>query len=57
MKICKNDFDIILQPLRSCTICGFTRKGRSCFWVTLFKEYRWTCGGMVQDTISDIFKL
>lgn len=57
MKICKNDFDIILQPLKRCAICGFARKGRSCFWVTLFKEYRWTCGGVVQDTISDIFKL
>lgn len=56
MKICKNEFDVVLHQLQHCIKCSF-KKLELCFWFQIFKNCTWRCGGLTQDTISDIFKL
>lgn len=32
MKMCKNEFDIILYPVTQCYCCAFKRHVRLCLW-------------------------
>lgn len=57
MKICKNHFDVLIQPTTKCSQCAFKRKTRPCFWIKLFIRYTLDCGGIRLDGLSDIFKL
>ena len=57
MKICKNHFDIVLYPATKCSQCAFKTHTRPCLWFEIVSTYpTLECGGIIKDTISDIFK-
>lgn len=57
MKICKNNFDIVLYPVSSCNVCAFGSSTKNCYWLPLFKKASLMCGGTTVERISDIFKV
>lgn len=59
MKICKNEFDIILHPVVRCYQCAFKGRTGQCLQLRIFGGIKSSmfCGGITKDTISDIFKL
>jgi hypothetical protein len=57
MKICKNNFNVATYPVTSCGHCAFGTSTKTCFWVSVFKKYSFNCGGVVTQSMSDIFKL
>lgn len=58
MKICKNNFDILINPTIKCSECVFKRKTRPCLWIKLISiVYTLGCGGVSATSLSDIFKL
>lgn len=59
MKICKNEFDIILHPVVRCYQCAFKGRTGLCLQLRIFGGIKSSmfCGGITKDTISDIFKL
>lgn len=57
MKVCKNNFDIVICPVRSCKYCAFGISTQKCCWADIFKKYSFNCGGVVTQSTSDIFKL
>jgi hypothetical protein len=57
MKICKNNFDIVVYPVGSCNHCAFGVSTQKCWWVDIFKKFSFDCGGAVTHLTSDIFKL
>lgn len=58
MKMCKNEFDIILYPVTQCYCCAFKRHMRPCLWFRMDGvKASLYCGGITKDTISDIFHL
>ena len=59
MKICRNEFDIILYPVIKCSQCALsTRIIPSCFWLKIVGTHHpMDCGGIRTDILSDIFKL
>jgi hypothetical protein len=57
MKICKNNFDIVVYAVTTCDHCTFGRNSKDCCWVDIFKKYSFNCGGVVTQSTSDIFKL
>lgn len=58
MKICKNNFDIILHPVVRCYQCAFQGRTGQCLQLRIFGfTSSMYCGGITKDTISDIFKL
>lgn len=56
MKICKNDFDIILYPVSKCSQCVLRVYRSSCLWLKIGKSLM-NCGSIRADVLSDIFKL
>lgn len=58
MKICKNNLDIIVNPVTKCSQCALRTRTRPCLWIKLISiKVTLNCGGVTKDTISDIFKL
>ena len=58
MKVCRNNFDIILYPVPKCSQCALRTHTRPCFWFKIVStQATLECGGTIKDTISDIFKL
>lgn len=57
MKICKNHFDIILYPVTKCSQCALRTHRSPCLWLRVVGNRTLTCGGIRQNSISDIFKL
>ena len=58
MKICKNDSNIILYPVTKCSQCVLKTSTRPCLWIRIVStRFSLACGGIIQGTISDIFKL
>lgn len=57
MKICKNHFDIILHPITRCSQCALRTRRSPCLWLRVVGNSILTCGGIRQNSISDIFKL
>lgn len=57
MKICKNNFDIMIYAVSSCKRCALGIGTKDCCWADIFKKYSFNCGGVVTQSTSDIFKL
>ncbi len=57
MKICKNHFDIILYPVTKCSQCALRIYRSPCLWLRVAGKSILNCGGIRQNSISDIFKL
>lgn len=57
MKICKNDFDIIIYPTIKCSECVFNTRMRPCLWLRVSYKVTPDCGGVRANVLSDIFKL
>ena len=57
MKICKNHFDIILYPVTKCSQCALRTYRSPCLWLRVVGNSILTCGGIRQNSNSDIFKL
>lgn len=57
MKVSKNNFDIVVYPVISCERCAFGKNSKDCCWVDIFKKCSFNCGGVVAQSLSDIFKL
>lgn len=57
MKICKNNFDIVVYPVSTCERCALGVIAKRCYWVDIIKNYSFDCGGVVAQSLSDIFKL
>lgn len=58
MKICKNHFDIIINPVTKCSQCALRIKTRPCLWIKLISfKVTLECGGTITTSLSDIFKL
>lgn len=58
MKLCKNHFDIIINPVTKCSQCALKRETRPCLWIKLISfKVTLDCGGMITTSLSDIFKL
>jgi hypothetical protein len=57
MKVCKNNFDVVLYVITACYNCAFGRSTRGCRWHDIFKKYSFDCGGVITSSLSDIFKL
>lgn len=57
MKICKNNFDIVVYPVTTCGCCAFGMSTKTCIWISIFKKYSFNCGGVVIQSKSDIFIL
>lgn len=58
MKICKNQFDVIIFHVDKCYQCALRTRRSPCLWIKVVgTKLAWPCGGVIQDTISDIFKL
>lgn len=58
MKMCKNHFDIAINPTTMCSECVFRRETKPCLWIKLISpRYTLDCGGVRTTSLSDIFKL
>lgn len=57
MKICKNEFDIILYPVTRCSQCALNTSKRPCLWLKICPKARVDCGGVKTDVLSDIFRV
>ena len=59
MKICKNDSEIILYPVSSCSKCAINRRQTfDCLWFKIVGTHSsMNCSGIRLDILSDIFKL
>lgn len=57
MKLCKNNFDIVVYAVTTCDHCTFGRNSKDCCWVDIFKKCSFNCGGVITQSTSDIFKL
>ena len=57
MKICKNNFNVIVYPVTSCNRCAFGASAKNCYWLSIFKKASLECGGTVVNSTSNIFKL
>lgn len=57
MKICKNNFNIVVYPVTACGLCAFGISTKECYWLDVFKKYSFNCGGVAVQSLSDIFKL
>lgn len=57
MKLCKNNFDIVVYPVSRCGLCAFGTNIKQCCWIDVFKKHSFNCGGAVTHLTSDIFNL
>lgn len=58
MKLCKNHFDIIINPVTKCSQCALKTHTRPCLWIKLVSIIpTLNCGGTITTSLSDIFKL
>lgn len=58
MKLCKNHFDIIINPATKCSQCALRTRKSPCLWLRVVGNHRTlNCGGIRLDGLSDIFKL
>lgn len=58
MKMCKNHFDVLINPTTKCSECVLRVKTRPCLWIKLISiKVTLNCGGVRATSLSDIFKL
>ena len=58
MKLCKNHYDVLINPTTKCSECVLKVKTRPCLWIKLFSfKVTFNCGGIITTSLSDIFKL
>jgi hypothetical protein len=57
MRICKNNFDILIYAVSSCKHCALGINTKECCWIDIFKKASFNCGGVTLSSLSEIFKL
>ena len=58
MKICKNNFDIVIKTTTKCSECALRIHTRPCLWIKLVStKVTLDCGGVRTNVLSDIFKV
>lgn len=58
MKVCLNNFDVILKFRLTCSDCDlYINHNTHCHWRSITPKSSLTCGGVAIPSLSDIFKL